>query len=95
MDHELTSTPHQRLRETITPRASQNPKTLASRNDVAHLRLADSADADHQPGGTDTTDSRPPAPKRRSQRCREPLAPPRSRPLYVRNHRDTEPRDGT
>jgi hypothetical protein len=26
MDYELTGAPHQRLRETITPRASQNPK---------------------------------------------------------------------
>jgi NAD(P)-dependent dehydrogenase (short-subunit alcohol dehydrogenase family) len=36
--------PHQRLRETITPRASQN-QTLASRKHLAYLQLADSADA--------------------------------------------------
>jgi hypothetical protein len=45
VDYELTDAPHQRLRETITPRASQNPKTLASRKHLAHLQLANFADA--------------------------------------------------
>jgi hypothetical protein len=77
MDHELAGMPHQSLREAGT--------TLTQR------RPADSASIGNQPGGADTTDSPPTAPKRRSQRCREPLAPPRSCPLYVRNHCDAEP----
>jgi hypothetical protein len=45
MDHALTSAPHQRLRETITPRAAQNRKPWQARKHLAYLQLADSADA--------------------------------------------------